>query len=152
MSFVLPTPVFSSIRLWSALQFVYCLPPEQGELPPQEMYGDGIVWAGATLIHLLGQRHRFDTFDFSYYIQNMEEAAAAPTEDAPTKAFLKNVSQARDFNRVVFNILQTYFPAREAGVTAIEPPGGLIPFRVVSLFSYLRKHSQELMWLISNLR
>jgi cytoplasmic FMR1 interacting protein len=47
-------------RVWSALQFVYCLPTGQNELSIQELFGDGLQWAGCTIMHLLHQVHRFE--------------------------------------------------------------------------------------------
>ena len=63
-------------RLWSALQFVCCLPTGDNELSNHELFGDGLFWAGCTIIHFLGQQHRFEVFDFSYHIYNVEESAS----------------------------------------------------------------------------
>ncbi len=65
-------------RLWSGLQFVCCLPTGENELSNHELFGDGLFWAGATIIHFLGQQLRFEVFDFSYHISNVEESAAVP--------------------------------------------------------------------------
>uniref|UniRef100_A0ACB8FC96 Cytoplasmic FMR1-interacting protein 2 n=1 Tax=Sphaerodactylus townsendi TaxID=933632 RepID=A0ACB8FC96_9SAUR len=48
-------------RLWSAMQFVYCIPAEQ-------CFGDGLNWAGCSIIVLLGQQRPFDLFDFCYHL------------------------------------------------------------------------------------
>ncbi len=71
-------------RLWSGLQFVCCLPEAEGEDSNLETFGDGLMWAGCTIIYFLGQQHRFDVFDFSYHILNVEESApAACTNPVP---------------------------------------------------------------------
>jgi hypothetical protein len=61
-------------RLWSALQFVFCLPPDEGGMSCQEKFGDGFVWGGITLVYMLHQEQRFRVFDFCYHILNVEEA------------------------------------------------------------------------------
>ena len=47
-------------RLWSALQFVYCIPTGDGEFTIEEMFGEGLNWAGLALLTLLGQQKRFE--------------------------------------------------------------------------------------------
>ena len=36
-----------------------------------ELFGEGLQWSGCVLMTLLGQRHRFNTFDFSYHMINV---------------------------------------------------------------------------------
>ena len=55
-------------RLWSALQFVYCIPVGDNEFNIEQMFGEGLNWAGCVLITLLGQQRRFDCLDFCYHI------------------------------------------------------------------------------------
>ena len=55
-------------RLWSALQFVYCIPVGEHEFNIERMFGEGLNWAGCVLITLLGQQRRFDCLDFCYHI------------------------------------------------------------------------------------
>lgn len=65
-------------RLWSALQFVCCLPTGDNELSNHELFGDGLFWAGCTIMHFLNQQMRFEVFDFSYHILNVEEGSPNP--------------------------------------------------------------------------
>lgn len=75
-------------RLWSAFQYVCCLPTKENELSIHELFGDGLFWAGmimyqvvptpflgCTIIHFLGQQRRFEVLDFSYHILNVEDSA-----------------------------------------------------------------------------
>ena len=55
-------------RLWSALQFVYCIPVGENEFNIEQMFGEGLHWAGCVLITLLGQQRRFECLDFCYHI------------------------------------------------------------------------------------
>ncbi len=40
----------------------------------REIYGDGVVWAGCTLIRLLGQHRRFEVLDYSYHLLRVQKA------------------------------------------------------------------------------
>ncbi|VDM40991.1 unnamed protein product [Toxocara canis] len=69
-------------RAWSALQFFFCQPPpvsaegiEQATEPLVEaIFGDGLHWAGGTIIVLLGQQRRFEVLDFCYHLLRMHRA------------------------------------------------------------------------------
>ena len=67
-------------RLFSALLFIYCQPPGrgQGEFDNYDLFGDGPLWSGATIVYFLNQRERFQTLDFSYYVLSLEEAKPTP--------------------------------------------------------------------------
>ena len=51
-------------RIWSAIQFVFSTPLGENEYTVEEMFGEGLNWAGCTLITLLGQQRRFEILDF----------------------------------------------------------------------------------------
>lgn len=59
-------------RLWSALQFVYCIPVGQNEMTPEELFGEGLHWAGCTMIVLLNQQRKFEALDFCYHILRVQ--------------------------------------------------------------------------------
>lgn len=59
-------------RLWSALQFIYCIPVGDGEFTIEQLFGEGLSWAGATMITLLGQQRRFEALDFSYHLLKVQ--------------------------------------------------------------------------------
>ncbi|KAK3576874.1 hypothetical protein CHS0354_012929 [Potamilus streckersoni] len=54
-------------RLWSAMQFVFCMPVGQN-LSIEQLFGEGLNWAGCTLMVLLQQHRRFEVLDFCYHI------------------------------------------------------------------------------------
>ena len=39
----------------------------------RELFGDGLIWAGCTLISLLGQQQRFEAFDHSYHLLKVNQ-------------------------------------------------------------------------------
>lgn len=59
-------------RLWSALQFVYCIPVGNNEYTPEELFGEGLHWAGCTMIVLLNQQRKFEALDFCYHILRVQ--------------------------------------------------------------------------------
>lgn len=110
-------------RLWSALQFMCCLPTGENELSNHEHFGDGLLWAGCTIIHFLGQRKRFETFDFSYHILNVEDSATAACNLPHIRNYFKKVTQFRDINQSVFNLLSAYFlPPSSSSSLVLHPP------------------------------
>lgn len=112
-------------RFWSAVQFVCCLPTGANELSPQELFGDGLSWCGITIIHLLQQSARFDLFDFSYYITNVEDASDEPTPATDKNKlpdFFKKVAIARELNTQIFEILRSYYELTTTQFTTFEPP------------------------------
>jgi cytoplasmic FMR1 interacting protein len=56
-------------RIWSALQFVYCLPTRhEDDMNVEQLYGEGLNFAGCTIIRLLNEHRKFETFDFTYHL------------------------------------------------------------------------------------
>lgn len=47
-----------------------------------ELYGDGLFWAGCTLIHLLGQKERFNTFNFTYHTLAINDDPPFPLDSS----------------------------------------------------------------------
>lgn len=95
-------------RFWCALQFVLCLPQTGDELQNLAMYGDGINWAACTIIHLLGQRYRFETFSLTGRTLDIEDAAQTRTTEPNIVAFIKNALYDRELNAQIFSTLETY--------------------------------------------
>ncbi|CAM9940924.1 unnamed protein product, partial [Hapterophycus canaliculatus] len=60
-------------RLFSALNFLFCMPEAKGEARVTDavQFGDGFGLAGAVIMHLLGQRQQFELLDFSYHVLNV---------------------------------------------------------------------------------
>ncbi|UYV60204.1 CYFIP1 [Cordylochernes scorpioides] len=59
-------------RLWSALQFVYSIPVGENEFTVEQLFGEGLHWAGCVMIALLGQQRRFEALDFCYHILRVQ--------------------------------------------------------------------------------
>ncbi|KAL4100430.1 hypothetical protein PRIC1_008222 [Phytophthora ramorum] len=78
----------SFYHVWCALEFLSCNNPRTGgatmeetaALSLREMFGDGVQFAGCTLVHLLGQRTLYDLWNVSQHVINVhhyEEIKAA---------------------------------------------------------------------------
>jgi len=110
-------------RLWSALQFVICWPlSNENDKSFHELFGDGLMWAGCSLIHFLGQQYRFELFDFCYHILNVEEAAAVRSDKPALKNFFKSAQIIKDLNQQIFAILNTYSPPPSTSNMLLSPP------------------------------
>lgn len=59
-------------RLWSALQFIYSIPVGDGEFTIEELFGEGLNWAGCAMLTVLGQQKRFEALDFSYHLLKVQ--------------------------------------------------------------------------------
>jgi len=110
-------------RLWSALQFLFCVPQEKGP-SLAAIFGDGFPWAGMTLIYFLRQHHRFQVFDFSYHVINVEEAI--PSREDPVMkslfAFLPLATEVKELNQEVLNTLKVYYPIEQTEILILHPP------------------------------
>ncbi|KYQ91088.1 component of SCAR regulatory complex [Tieghemostelium lacteum] len=110
-------------RLWSALQFVICWPlVNENDKSFHELFGDGLMWAGCSIIHFLGQQYRFEVFDFCYHILNVEEAATIRSDKPQLKSFFRSAQLIKDINQQIFSILNTYCPPPPCSNIILSPP------------------------------
>jgi len=79
-------------RVWSSVQFLFCTVPfatDDGQVISNEaLFGDAIPIAGALCLHFLGQRHRFELFDFAAHVFAVHTAAEAEKEDPVLDGFI----------------------------------------------------------------
>ncbi|KAJ3182845.1 Cytoplasmic FMR1-interacting protein 2 [Gaertneriomyces sp. JEL0708] len=61
-------------RIWSALQFTFCVPSVGEGKVIRELFGEGLSWAGCTFIHLLDQTDVYTAFDFNNHILSVQRA------------------------------------------------------------------------------
>eukprot|EP01130_Rhizamoeba_saxonica_P001253 TRINITY_DN11136_c0_g1_i1.p1 TRINITY_DN11136_c0_g1~~TRINITY_DN11136_c0_g1_i1.p1 ORF type:complete len:1442 (-),score=319.44 TRINITY_DN11136_c0_g1_i1:37-3855(-) len=84
-------------RLWSVLQFILCAKKEN------LVYGDGLYWAGCTIIHLLQQKYRFEALDLGFHILRINDNVN--TSKPECLDYLRRVKDVKDQMRQIFNIL-----------------------------------------------
>lgn len=85
-------------RIWSALQFVYCLPTRnENDMNVEQLYGEGLNFAGCTIIRLLNEHRKFETYDFAYHLFKINRSDQKEDE-------VKHVVGAKKF--IDFNLMQ----------------------------------------------
>nr|XP_026694999.1 cytoplasmic FMR1-interacting protein 1 homolog [Ciona intestinalis] len=117
-------------RLWSAIQFVYCIPVRENEFTTEILFGDGLHWAACSIMTLLQQEKRFNILDFSYHIMKVQrfDERDEVIKQVPLKKFVERVRKFQILNNEVFGILTKYLnPPTSTGspmenVRCFQPP------------------------------
>ncbi|KAK2176606.1 hypothetical protein NP493_652g02000 [Ridgeia piscesae] len=134
-------------RLWSALQFIFCIPARSNEYTVdavfddglnwvmfdeglnccvkafvQGLFGEGLNWCGCTLMSLLGQQRRFEAMDFCYHLQKMHKIDQK-SESVRGMSLTKMVDRIRKFqilNDQIFAIVNVHL-YESASQAVIDP-------------------------------
>ncbi|XP_013390578.1 cytoplasmic FMR1-interacting protein 2 isoform X3 [Lingula anatina] len=109
-------------RLWSAIQFVYCMPVGHNEFTVEQLFGEGLNWAGCTLIVLLGQQRRFEALDFSYHVLkvNRVDQKDEPIRGIQLKRMVDRVRKFQILNSQIFAVLNKYLKSSDADNLPVE--------------------------------
>uniref|UniRef100_A0A8C7PPJ7 Cytoplasmic FMR1 interacting protein 2 n=1 Tax=Oncorhynchus mykiss TaxID=8022 RepID=A0A8C7PPJ7_ONCMY len=109
-------------RLWSAMQFVYCIPVGTHEFTAEQCFGDGLNWAGCSIIVLLGQQRRFDLFDFCYHLLKVQRQDGKDEiiKNVPLKKMADRIRKYQILNNEIFAILNKYMKAVETDSSTVE--------------------------------
>jgi len=132
-------------RLWSALQFVFCMDvwnyevkyshPDRpstfyieksnkilggddgtGQVMPvvditvEQIFGDGLVWAGVVMMALLGQQKRFECFDFCYHIFRVQRIDGMDEnfKGIQLKPMVDRIKRFEALNNQIFSTVNKY--------------------------------------------
>merc|ERR1712106_1003892 len=116
-------------RLWSALQFVYCIPglnyseitsnkenPDtneivgENEFTVEQLFGEGLNWAGCVMIVLLGQQRRFECLDFCYHIFRVQRVDGLDKniKGIQLKRMVDRIRRFQVLNSQIFATLNKY--------------------------------------------
>lgn len=112
-------------RLYSAIQFLMNEIEEDGEPPDSEIFGDGLAWGGCVIIHVLGQRQRFNLLDYSYQLVKMADqfAPEGSLSAAPhIEQFLSRARQGRRLNDAIFDQLSSAVPVSSVHAAVLPLP------------------------------
>lgn len=117
-------------RLWSGMQFVYCLPRVGTAYLVEELFGDGLIWAGATIISLLNQQQRFEAFDHCYHLLkvNQVDAQTEKVNNVSLPGFMNRIRKHQVLNQEIFAILNKYLKTNDPenlnvqNVRCFKPP------------------------------
>ncbi|XP_075708691.1 cytoplasmic FMR1-interacting protein 1 isoform X2 [Rhinoderma darwinii] len=109
-------------RLWSAMQFVYCIPVGTHEFTVEQCFGDGLHWAGCMIIVLLGQHRRFDVLDFCYHLLKVQKHDSKDEiiKSVPLKKMVERIRKFQIINDEIFFILDKYLKAGDGENTSVE--------------------------------
>ncbi|KAJ8613807.1 hypothetical protein CTAYLR_004917 [Chrysophaeum taylorii] len=129
-------------RLWSALSFLFGVQPgkyddddEKKTLAVHDdaQFGHGFFVAGASLIHVLGQKSQFDALDFTNHVlrvrlyeQNSITKSPGVGADASLDQDAENFARLKIKHRRVF---EAAFDMFKATAPDLEPPPLDVPFR-----------------------
>ncbi|KAK3280513.1 hypothetical protein CYMTET_11648 [Cymbomonas tetramitiformis] len=131
-------------RLWSSLLFIF-YSPVTGDLPHQEIFGDGVLWAGTAMTALLGQEARFRMLDVSSSIVSIQtglirglgEAAAlsakvtmTTSSDKNTAYFLEKVNRGSVVTNQLFEKMHCQRPLLPKALPALDNHGNVLPGKV----------------------
>jgi len=103
-------------RLWSALQFVYCIPVGENEFNIEQLFGEGLNWAGCVMIVLLGQQKRFEALDFCYHIYRVQRVDGKDEniKGIQLKRMVDRIRRFQVLNSQIFASLNKYLRTSSA--------------------------------------
>ncbi|XP_057381354.1 cytoplasmic FMR1-interacting protein-like isoform X1 [Daphnia carinata] len=105
-------------RLWSALQFVYCIPVGENEFTVEQLFGEGLHWAGCAMIVLLGQQRRFEALDFCYHILRVQRVdnKDETVKGIQLKRLVDRIRRFQVLNSQIFATLNKYLKTSSGDV------------------------------------
>nr|CAD7572104.1 unnamed protein product [Timema californicum] len=108
--------VYSSLKCtysWNLVVFLYLF---------RELFGEGLNWAGCTMIVLLGQQRRFEALDFCYHILRVQRVDGKD-ENVKGIALKRMVDRIRRFqvlNSQIFAVLNKFLKSSDSDVMSVE--------------------------------
>ncbi|XP_046852032.1 cytoplasmic FMR1-interacting protein 2-like isoform X2 [Xenia sp. Carnegie-2017] len=113
--------------LWSAILFIICQPTGQYEYSVEQLFGEGLNWAGCSFVLLLNQQKRFEALDFCSHIVKVYDVD--PRDETVAGVKLRRlVEKARNvkiLNMQIFASLNKYLKSSEGSseqVRCFQPP------------------------------
>lgn len=109
-------------RLWSALQFVMCIPVGANNFTVEQLFGEGLNWAGCCMIVLLGQQRRFEALDFCYHILRVQKVDGKdePIKGIQLKRMCDRIRRFQVLNSQIFAVLNKYLKTSDPDNMPVE--------------------------------
>ena len=109
-------------RLWSAMQFAFCRPVGKNEMTVEQLFGEGLNWAGCALIVLLGQQRRFEALDFCYHVLRVQRVDGRDevVQSIPLKRMVDRIRKFQILNTQIFASLNKYIKPSDADNLPVE--------------------------------
>lgn len=126
-------------RLWAVLQFIYCIEDmESSDFSDIEIFGHGFTWGGSSLVYLFGQHLRFDAFNFTDHVLNIDTLTEGLDKNrGMVEKFLTNAKLLQSLNTQIFSTLKTFYPLQMDHKENFTPPDSddFSKIKVVSNFN-----------------
>jgi len=109
-------------RLWSAMQFAFCRPVGVNEMTVEQLFGEGLNWAGCALIVLLSQQRRFEALDFCYHVLRVQRVDGRDevVQSIPLKRMVDRIRKFQILNTQIFASLNKYLKPSDADNLPVE--------------------------------
>ncbi|XP_045119572.1 cytoplasmic FMR1-interacting protein-like isoform X1 [Portunus trituberculatus] len=109
-------------RLWSALQFVMCIPVGANNFTVEQLFGEGLNWAGCCMIVLLGQQRRFEALDFCYHILRVQKVDGKDEliKGIQLKRMVDRIRRFQVLNSQIFAVLNKYLKTSDPDNLPVE--------------------------------
>ncbi|CAF0808663.1 unnamed protein product [Adineta steineri] len=125
-------------RIWSALQFVYCLPTRhENDMNIEQLYGEGLNFAGCTIIRLLNEHRKFETFDFTYHLFkiNRSDQKEDEVKNVSLPTFTERIRKFQILNQQIFACLNKYLCHTTTDEIPVEQVKCLTPMTLQTIQS-----------------
>ncbi|ROT84477.1 putative cytoplasmic FMR1-interacting protein [Penaeus vannamei] len=109
-------------RLWSALQFVMCIPVGANNFTVEQLFGEGLNWAGCCMIVLLGQQRRFEALDFCYHVLRVQKVDGKDeaVKGIQLKRMCDRIRRFQVLNSQIFAVLNKYLKTSDPDNLPVE--------------------------------
>ncbi|CAF3727484.1 unnamed protein product, partial [Rotaria sordida] len=125
-------------RIWSALQFVYCLPTRhENDMNVEQLYGEGLNFAGCTIIRLLNEHRKFETYDFTYHLFkiNRSDQKEDEVKNVSLPTFTERIRKFQILNQQIFACLNKYLCHTTTDEIPVEQVKCLTPMTLQTIQS-----------------
>lgn len=116
-------------RIWSAVNLTALFTAAASGRDATEVYfGDGLIWGGATLVSLLGQRMRFEALDFAthlisvYTVDPKDESLGGVS----IPAFVHVAQAKRALHSQLFSVLDRFLSENDTAAPHYFPPAAVV--------------------------
>lgn len=84
-----------------------------GEFTIEELFGEGLNWAGCAMVTLLNQQKRFEALDFSYHLLKVHrvDQKEEVVRGIPLKRMVNRIRRFQVLNSQIFSVLNKYLNA-----------------------------------------
>lgn len=88
----------------------------------RQLFGEGLHWAGCTMIVLLGQQRRFEALDFCYHILRVQRVDGKDelVKGIPLKRMVDRIRRFQVLNSQIFAVLNKYLKTSDADSLPVE--------------------------------